>query len=196
MKFIFPMLAVLLAGLLLSACTPQTPETSIPNTDVPEEIPEVGFCTMDAKICPDGSAVGRVPPNCEFAPCPGPVPEPDGGIECDTSSEEYVGKNPQQCSTIRFVCKQVKNIFQMRADVAAEQWIQMMELLMVRIAHLPPLMANCKLMIVLLRKKKQKSAQRNIDRFAAGMILRKFSVFGIPAHKHMETNVKHARMKM
>ena len=28
-------------------------------------------CTQDAKICPDGSAVGRVPPNCEFAPCPG-----------------------------------------------------------------------------------------------------------------------------
>jgi hypothetical protein len=28
-------------------------------------------CTMDAKLCPDGSAVGRMPPNCEFAPCPG-----------------------------------------------------------------------------------------------------------------------------
>lgn len=28
-------------------------------------------CTMDAKICPDGSAVGRVAPNCEFAACPG-----------------------------------------------------------------------------------------------------------------------------
>ena len=28
-------------------------------------------CTMDAKICPDGSAVGRVPPSCEFTPCPG-----------------------------------------------------------------------------------------------------------------------------
>lgn len=28
-------------------------------------------CTMDAKICPDGSAVGRVPPTCEFAACPG-----------------------------------------------------------------------------------------------------------------------------
>lgn len=28
-------------------------------------------CTQDAKICSDGSAVGRVPPNCEFAPCPG-----------------------------------------------------------------------------------------------------------------------------
>lgn len=28
-------------------------------------------CTMDAKICPDGSAVGRQGPNCEFAKCPG-----------------------------------------------------------------------------------------------------------------------------
>jgi hypothetical protein len=28
-------------------------------------------CTMDAKICPDGSSVGRTGPNCEFAPCPG-----------------------------------------------------------------------------------------------------------------------------
>lgn len=28
-------------------------------------------CTMDAKECPDGSFVGRVPPNCEFTPCPG-----------------------------------------------------------------------------------------------------------------------------
>jgi hypothetical protein len=27
-------------------------------------------CTMEAKICPDGSSVGRVGPNCEFAPCP------------------------------------------------------------------------------------------------------------------------------
>lgn len=28
-------------------------------------------CPMDAKICPDGSGVGRTGPNCEFAPCPG-----------------------------------------------------------------------------------------------------------------------------
>lgn len=26
-------------------------------------------CTMEARICPDGTAVGRVGPNCEFAPC-------------------------------------------------------------------------------------------------------------------------------
>lgn len=38
------------------------------------------FCTMEAKICPDGSAVGRVPPSCDFAPCPAapnkPAPKP------------------------------------------------------------------------------------------------------------------------
>jgi len=28
-------------------------------------------CTMEAKLCPDSSAVGRTGPNCEFAPCPG-----------------------------------------------------------------------------------------------------------------------------
>ncbi len=27
-------------------------------------------CTADAKMCPDGSAVGRMGPSCEFAPCP------------------------------------------------------------------------------------------------------------------------------
>ncbi|MDD3170346.1 MAG: hypothetical protein PHW71_01000 [Candidatus Pacebacteria bacterium] len=28
-------------------------------------------CTMDAKLCSDGSYVGRVPPECDFASCPG-----------------------------------------------------------------------------------------------------------------------------
>jgi hypothetical protein len=28
-------------------------------------------CTMEAKVCPDGSSVGRTGPNCEFSPCPG-----------------------------------------------------------------------------------------------------------------------------
>ncbi len=30
-------------------------------------------CTMEAKLCPDGSAVGRVGPRCEFAACPTPT---------------------------------------------------------------------------------------------------------------------------
>lgn len=32
--------------------------------------PRIQVCTEEAKICPDGTAVGRVGPNCEFAPCP------------------------------------------------------------------------------------------------------------------------------
>ncbi len=28
------------------------------------------YCTEDAKMCPDGSYVGRQGPRCEFAPCP------------------------------------------------------------------------------------------------------------------------------
>lgn len=28
-------------------------------------------CTQEAKLCPDGSGVGRTGPNCEFAECPG-----------------------------------------------------------------------------------------------------------------------------
>lgn len=35
----------------------------------PDEEPVA--CTMEAKMCPDGSAVGRSGPNCEFAACPG-----------------------------------------------------------------------------------------------------------------------------
>lgn len=49
---------------------PTSAPTATPST--PLENDSVGvMCTMDAKICPDGSAVGRSGPNCEFAPCPG-----------------------------------------------------------------------------------------------------------------------------
>ncbi len=38
-------------------------------------------CTMEAKICPDGTSVGRTGPACEFAPCVLPNVEiPDSGI--------------------------------------------------------------------------------------------------------------------
>ena len=30
----------------------------------------IDICTMDTKICPDGSYVSRIPPSCEFADCP------------------------------------------------------------------------------------------------------------------------------
>lgn len=41
-----------------------------PETIAPRQGPGDLACPMDAKLCPDGSAVGRTGPNCEFAPCP------------------------------------------------------------------------------------------------------------------------------
>lgn len=38
----------------------------LPFADEPEPV----YCTQDAKLCPDGSYVGRVGPRCEFAACP------------------------------------------------------------------------------------------------------------------------------
>lgn len=43
-------------------------------------------CTMEAKLCPDGSYVGRTLPNCEFAPCP---------ISTDTPKEATTTINEQ-----------------------------------------------------------------------------------------------------
>jgi hypothetical protein len=37
----------------------------------PGELRTPTACTLDAKLCPDGTAVGRTGPNCEFAKCPG-----------------------------------------------------------------------------------------------------------------------------
>lgn len=53
--------AILLAlAVLVSACANNS-----------ETIPETKYCTEDAKVCPDGSAVGRdANNNCEFFPCP------------------------------------------------------------------------------------------------------------------------------
>lgn len=43
------------------------PKPSLPET-TPPPVP-IG-CTQEAKLCPDGSWVGRVGPKCEFALCP------------------------------------------------------------------------------------------------------------------------------
>lgn len=46
--------------------------------------PEGVACTMDAKLCPDGSAVGRSGPSCTFAPCALP------NIELDSLGASFV----------------------------------------------------------------------------------------------------------
>ncbi len=50
-----------------------------PNTykeEIKEEI-NLSGCTEEAKICPDDSSVGRIPPSCEFEECPTTEKEKD-----------------------------------------------------------------------------------------------------------------------
>lgn len=58
---------VLLAAVVFAALWQGAGPRVVPNYSHGEN--EGIVCTMDAKICPDGSSVGRVPPTCEFAQC-------------------------------------------------------------------------------------------------------------------------------
>ncbi len=70
--------------------------------NVCQNVPREGWnkpvaCTEEAKVCPDGSAVGRVGPNCEFAPCPG-----EEQVFCTQDVKEcpdgtYVARVPPSC---------------------------------------------------------------------------------------------------
>jgi len=70
-------LMFLIASLTLSVAYAENSEIQSPSSGAgggqsqavnSQKIPVA--CTMEAKICPDGSSVGRVGPNCEFEPCP------------------------------------------------------------------------------------------------------------------------------
>jgi hypothetical protein len=69
---IFTILAFLLGGLFyLFYPTPN-------EYHAPKEEPiSPQACTQEAKLCPDGSYVGRTGPNCEFKACPLP---PEGAM--------------------------------------------------------------------------------------------------------------------
>jgi hypothetical protein len=57
---------------------------------------------MDAKMCPDGSYVGRTAPKCEFAPCPTSPPEPISGTSglCTSDSDCAVGYSCEDISPV------------------------------------------------------------------------------------------------
>jgi hypothetical protein len=61
-------------------------------------------CTADAKLCPDGSAVGRDSSNnCEFKPCP--VNEkPDDNISVDNPYVQYVADSREKCAATDWIC--------------------------------------------------------------------------------------------
>ena len=63
-------------------------------------VDEPQACTMEAKVCPDGSAVGRTGPNCEFAPCPGGEEPP--AVACTKEAKvcpdgSAVGRTGPEC---------------------------------------------------------------------------------------------------
>lgn len=48
-------------------------------------------CTEEAKLCPDGSAVGRTGPSCEFAPCPTAPVVASGTVTLGVGETQQVG---------------------------------------------------------------------------------------------------------
>jgi len=64
------------------------PPEDLPENDAPEDLPIDGsfVCTTDVIMCPDGSYIGRLPPNCEFPECPG----------VETPEVEVFGCTPEQ----------------------------------------------------------------------------------------------------
>lgn len=54
----FLIILVVIGIILVSSCAQKSKESLV-------------ACPQDAKLCPDGSSVGRIPPSCEFVACPG-----------------------------------------------------------------------------------------------------------------------------
>ncbi len=69
--FVGTVVLIIAAGILLWPRLSQTPDTSPVGSNNSAGGNTTTVCTMDAKMCPDGSYVGRTGPNCEFALCPG-----------------------------------------------------------------------------------------------------------------------------
>ena len=67
-----PILIILLITVILGAGGFFIYQNRVKNTVLPEN--DMIACTQEAKLCPDGSSVGRTGPNCEFTACPTPSP--------------------------------------------------------------------------------------------------------------------------
>lgn len=79
--------------------TNEVPDVNEP--DSPDKEPDMVFCTMDAKQCPDGSYVGRSGPDCEFAACPDttPVPVESGTKFCPEIYQPVCAQVQVECIT-------------------------------------------------------------------------------------------------
>ena len=56
--------------LILENDNPSGDPANLKTFEVPVNFSDNVACTLDAKLCPDGTYVSRTGPSCEFAPCP------------------------------------------------------------------------------------------------------------------------------
>jgi hypothetical protein len=94
-----------------------------PNPVTEEKKDESRACTMDAKICPDGSAVGRQGPACEFAACPFTTthvctPQEKSAKVCTMEYAPVCGSVAVQC--IKAPCPSVQETFSNGCSACAQ----------------------------------------------------------------------------
>ena len=64
-------------------------------------------CTLDAKVCPDGTAVGRTGADCAFAACPGETPAQSQAIDCTPEqkrAEACIEIYAPVCASVQIQC--------------------------------------------------------------------------------------------
>jgi hypothetical protein len=74
-QFIAVVILVLVLGTLAFLYRYEIEKPKVAGGNQSQANPNGVACTEEAKICPDGSAVGRTGPNCSFAACPPPNAE-------------------------------------------------------------------------------------------------------------------------
>lgn len=90
-----------------SSTTPPIFEPTEPVVDIGNAEEPVVACAMDAKMCPDGSYVGRVGPRCEFASCPNEVAEEKEVQYCGPRSTELgacISLYDPVCAAVQVEC--------------------------------------------------------------------------------------------
>jgi hypothetical protein len=85
---------------------------------LPSRLIEPKMCTMEAKLCPDGSTVSRVAPNCEFAECPSQIQPSNSKRDCENLKKEIIDVVSQynyceadnQCSYVISHCQSLGSV--------------------------------------------------------------------------------------
>jgi len=65
--------------------------------------PQQAACTAEAKLCPDGSYVGRTGPSCEFAQCPEVINNNNGWKTFSDDKQGIAFQYPDQLATTTYI---------------------------------------------------------------------------------------------